>query len=117
MLQDIFYDRRAHRNGSALQCLAVLCSVLQYVTGWCTHSTRAYRNSGVYQCVVVRCSVLLCVVLILSVPTGMVRQLCITPDDAYLFAASDGLGGWGGAGAGGLVTTWDVRGYHRWTGG
>ena len=44
---------------------------------------------------------------------GLVRQLSVTPDDAFLFAASDGLGGWGGASVGGLVTIWDLRGYHR----
>ena len=51
--------------------------------------------------------------VVIDVRGGMVRQIAITPDDALLFAASDGLGGWGDAGKGGLVTIWDVRGYHR----
>ena len=53
-----------------------------------------------------------CLVLI-DVRGGMVRQLSVTCDDAMLFAASEGLGGWGDASAGGLVTVWDLRGYHR----
>ena len=51
--------------------------------------------------------------VVIDVRGGMVRQIAITPDDAFLFAASDGLGGWGDAGQGGLVTIWDIRGYHR----
>lgn len=43
----------------------------------------------------------------------MVHQIAVSSDDAFLFAASDGLAGWGDAGAGGFVTVWDLRGYHR----
>ena len=33
--------------------------------------------------------------VVINVRGGMLRRICVTCDDAFLFAASDGLGGWG----------------------